>query len=291
MPESVTDRPTKSHEYIFLLSKSQHYFYDHEAIKEPVCGGAHARGPGNVNPPKGQLAYELGDERMRTRQGLLKYSQKVNGRNSRMVKERAIGRENSKPNPSRSNVPGVTPKSAEPGSGIKANESFHAACVDLVANRNKRSVWTVATAPFKGAHFATFPPSLILPCVLAGTSAKGCCSECGAPLERILEKTGERIKMCNGDRREKALSNGHGLGKESMLKDGCVNQMETTGWKKTCDCAVLEVAPCTVLDPFGGSLTTAQVSLDNGRACIIIDLNSEYIQMGKDRLGLFQNSL
>jgi DNA modification methylase len=137
MPESVTDRPTKSHEYIFLMSKSAKYFYDAEAIKEPVNGTAHRR--------------------------------KANGKNSRMVLERAAGRENSKPNPSRSNIPGVTPKSAPSGSGIKSNESFNAAVTDLVDDRNKRTVWTVATAPYKEAHFATFPPDLIKPCIMAGT--------------------------------------------------------------------------------------------------------------------------
>jgi len=69
--------------------------------------------------------------------------------------------------------PGVTPKSAEAGSGTKANESFHAAVCDLVADRNKRTVWTVATAPYSGAHFATFPPALITPCILAGCPQGG----------------------------------------------------------------------------------------------------------------------
>lgn len=141
MPESVTDRPTKAHEYIFLLSKKERYFYDAEAIKEPVNGGAHAR--------------------------------KANGVNSRMVLERAAGKEHSKPNPSRSHIPGVTPKSAAAGSGIKANESFHAAVCDLVPDRNKRTVWSVALAPYGEAHFATFPPDLIKPCILAGCPVGG----------------------------------------------------------------------------------------------------------------------
>src|SRR5690348_8972468 len=134
MPESVTDRPTKAHEYIFLLTKQAKYFYDAETIKEEVT-----------------------------------HRRKANGPNSRMIVERANGREDSKPNPSRSNIPGVTPKSAPAGSGIKANESFHEAVSDLVSDRNKRSVWTVATSPYKQAHFATFPPDLIKPCILAGS--------------------------------------------------------------------------------------------------------------------------
>lgn len=141
MPESVTDRCTKAHEYIFLMSKQERYYYDAEAIKEPVTGNAHARGngvnpnarlPGNVNPPKGQLAYENGDHLQRTKAGLLDYAKRVRARS-------------------------------------KQNESFSAAVKDLVSSRNKRSVWTVPSAPFKGAHFATFPPNLIKPCILAGT--------------------------------------------------------------------------------------------------------------------------
>jgi DNA modification methylase len=113
MPESVTDRCTKAHEYIFLLSKSSKYFYDADAIKEPVSGTAHARGHG------------------------------------------------------------VHPKSTEPGSGIKQNSSFSAAVKGLVDERNKRSVWTVGTKPYPGAHFATFPPELIAPCIMAGCPEGG----------------------------------------------------------------------------------------------------------------------
>lgn len=125
MPESVTDRPTKAHEYIFLLSKSPRYFYDSDAIREPVTGNAHARGEG-VNPKS-----------------------KTPGRNSRIHVDRDPA--HARPKPSRQ------------------NESFSAAVRGLVDDRNKRSIWTVATHPFKGAHFATFPPDLIKPCIMAGS--------------------------------------------------------------------------------------------------------------------------
>jgi site-specific DNA-methyltransferase (adenine-specific) len=113
MPESVQDRPTKAHEQIFLLSKSERYFYDADAIREPVTGNAHARGNG------------------------------------------------------------VNPKCALPGSGIKQNSSFSGAVNELVYERNKRSVWTVATQPTPEAHFATYPIALIEPCILAGCPAGG----------------------------------------------------------------------------------------------------------------------
>ena len=120
MPESVTDRPTRAHEYVFLLTKSARYFYDAESIKEQVTGTAHSRGEG-VNPKA-----------------------KMPGRNSRAFVDRV-------------------PKSR------KQNPSFSAAVAGLVEKRNKRSVWTIATHSFSGAHFATFPPALVEPCILAGS--------------------------------------------------------------------------------------------------------------------------
>ena len=120
MPESVRDRPTRAHEYVFLLTKSARYYYDAESIKEQVTGTAHSRGEG-VNPKA-----------------------KMPGRNSRAFVDRV-------PKPR------------------KQNPSFSAAVVGLVEERNKRSVWTIATHSFSGAHFATFPPALVEPCILAGS--------------------------------------------------------------------------------------------------------------------------
>jgi DNA modification methylase len=121
MPESVTDRCTKAHEYIFLLSKSQHYYYDHEAIKEPA-------------------AY---DGRKDT---LLKGSPKYEK--------------------------GVVPGQAEHSMAAKGHERWKKNERGEYV-RNKRSVWTIPTKPFKEAHFAVFPPELIEPCILAGCPAGG----------------------------------------------------------------------------------------------------------------------
>ncbi len=129
MPESVTDRPTKSHEYIFLMAKSEKYYYDAEAIKEPVTGNSHARGDG-VNPKAKRIptGWDTGPG---SHDG-------IGGRYKN-----------------------------------KQNESFSSACNSLVENRNKRSVWTVPTFPFPDAHFATYPPDLIKPCILAGCPVDG----------------------------------------------------------------------------------------------------------------------
>lgn len=146
MPESVTDRCTKAHEYLFLLSKSQRYHFDSMAIKEARTqdedangfrGGSYTEGdidnasmgkrrtPGNKRH-KAATAYQEGDERHRTKVGLVAYSER----------ERA----------------------ADP--------------TDL-GTRNKRSVWTVGSEPFKEAHFATFPTALIDPCIKAGCPEGG----------------------------------------------------------------------------------------------------------------------
>ena len=167
MPESVRDRCTKAHEYIFLFSKSERYYFNQEAVLEPVSPNTHARLsqdvqnqigstranggaktngnmkavgrhlPGNKTH-KGTTAYEDGAEEHRTKAGLIKYADKMR-------------------------------KLAAAGSGTKNNDSFDAAMAIMPENRNKRSVWTVATQPYSGAHFATFPPALIEPCILAGT--------------------------------------------------------------------------------------------------------------------------
>lgn len=137
MPEAVKDRPTKSHEYIFLLSKSKNYFYDYESIKEqavgfnnePVAGSLGAFGPTQSRRRKGNSKTFRGG-------GVYTKGQSFN--NSADVKRESQG-----------NTPNAT--------GL----------------RNKRSVWTVSIKPFKEAHFATYPPDLIEPCVLAGSPKGG----------------------------------------------------------------------------------------------------------------------
>lgn len=112
MPESVRDRCTKAHEYVFLLSKSERYFFNSEAMREPAAT----------------------DDRPRTTWAKRKATE-----------------------PSRRADPGM---------------SGHVTTTATLASRegrNRRSVWTVATRPYKGAHFATFPPALIEPCILAGS--------------------------------------------------------------------------------------------------------------------------
>lgn len=116
MPESVRDRPTGAHEHIFLLAKSQRYYYDQDAIREPFATPPHA--PRNKPRPGVLSRYGAG--------------------------------------------PGTPDPSGDPDR-VWGNPK----------GRNKRTVWTVPTRPFKGAHFAVFPPDLIRPCILAGCPEGG----------------------------------------------------------------------------------------------------------------------
>jgi len=175
MPESVTDRPTKSHEYIFLLTKCDRYYYDAEAIKEPVQSG-----PSDVRKmleSKDRIdakhfhtdAGPLAAANHRTNIGNKRAvgGTKKEGPNSQMHVSHAAGREASEPNPSRSalrvhgNAPG---RHSDGGQACNDPEQLF---------RNKRDVWTVGTSTYDGAHFATFPPALIVPCILAGCPAGG----------------------------------------------------------------------------------------------------------------------
>lgn len=150
MPESVTDRCTKSHEYIFLLSKSSRYYFDAPAVREPasdnpISSARRNRADFSTVGTKAMQGTDFGQS----------------------------------------------------GRGLNADHKGD--------TRNRRSVWRVATKPYKGAHFATFPPDLIEPCILAGCPVGG-----------------------------------------------------------------------TVLDPFGGSGTTAGVAVKHGRRAILCELNAEY---------------
>ena len=155
MPESVRDRCTKAHEYIFLLSKSERYYFDSEAMKEPALNAGVRVSLGQKSFSKGQAA----------------------------------------------------------GKGVAASGNGTADFYDVPETRNRRSVWTVATRPYNGAHFATFPPDLIEPCILAGS-------------------------------------------RESDI----------------------------VLDPFMGSGTTAQVSLQHNRKYLGCELNQSYASLQQKRI-------
>jgi DNA modification methylase len=183
MPESVTDRCTKSHEYMFLLSKRPRYYFNHKAIQEPAVTAEEAKWAG----------YQHGLHSAQSYAGTGKSTRRFSGRSS--------GNKERKLRPSTDSLDRGAQAGSIPWEGT--------------VMRNKRSVWTVASKPFKGAHFATYPPALIEPCILASSEM--------------------------GD---------------------------------------------TVLDPFFGSGTTGLVAARVRRTFLGIELNPEYAEIARQRLGL-----
>jgi hypothetical protein len=147
-------------------------------------------------------------------------------------------------------------------------------------------VWTIATAPYPEAHFATFPPDLVEPCIKAGTSERGCCAKCGTPWVRILAKedTGRRQKMADGwDTGPGGHGTIHRSGREKGETGVPVMATATTGWAPGCKCDA-GVAPATVLDPFGGSGTTGLVADRLQRDAVLIDKSEAYVVMAQRRI-------
>jgi DNA modification methylase len=177
MPESVTDRPTKAHEYVFLLTKSPRYFWDGEAVRENFAdermGNPGAPSPKSAKIP-GQSAHTIGSK--------VWDRGKING------------------------------------------------------GRNLRSVWTIATAPYAGSHFATWPPALVERMVKAGTSERGVCPECGKPWGRVVEK-GEAVNAPRNPNDVQPYPAGSGYnngnGATTLHK---VREVKTVEWRPTCTC-------------------------------------------------------
>ncbi len=231
MPESVTDRPTSSHEKVFLLAKSARYFFDAEAVREP-------------HRPEVTRAIE-------------KWSQ-----DPRIEEARRSG-----------NI-GTAPDRKDSNKQLRITNNAFA----NPAGRNIRNVWTIATAPFSQAHFATFPPALVEPCIKAGTSERGCCPECGAPWVREVVTSPMEVRDApkSAARREQNRTSPSG----TMIR---APETKTLGWISTCSCSLVPV-PCTVLDPFAGAGTVGLVADRLGRNAILIEINPEYAAMAQTRI-------
>lgn len=156
MPESIKDRCTKSHEYIFLLTKSERYYFDHEAIQEPApwkdCSTGVGFGHGYDAEKKHRVKVPAGWDT-------------DPGSHGRANRKYTFARKTATP--------------LQPGQSNTSHREERPA-VEYKGTRNKRSVWSVPTFPYKGAHFATFPPDLIKPCILAG------CPEGGIVLDPFI---------------------------------------------------------------------------------------------------------
>jgi hypothetical protein len=149
------------------------------------------------------------------------------------------------------------------------------------STRNRRDVWTIPTAPYKGAHFATFPPALVEPCILAGSSPKAC-GVCGAPWERVTEH--ERRTVTGNLCPKHTQSKVSGLAQPGWRKSEVPNaQSVTLGWRPTCDHDAAPV-PALVLDPFCGSGTVGLVAQSFGRRFVGLDLSRPYLGLAVKRI-------
>lgn len=235
MPESVSDRPTSSHEHVFLLAASRRYFYDAQAVREEAeygyCEGGFRASGRYKSQRKGQSNEDASGESV----------------------------------------------TVSPGSG---------------GTRNKRDVWEITTKPYPDAHFAVYPPELVVPCVEAGTSERGCCAECGAPLERDVERPSPPDQIRNRGEDTKMSYHSRQVGAGQALQDWYDdNPAETVGWSRTCEHEEAGVEPCLVLDPFAGAGTTGVVCSRLGRRFLGIELNEEYAEMARERIRDAERSL
>jgi DNA modification methylase len=156
-----------------------------------------------------------------------------------------------------------------------------------LAGRSCRNVWTIPTHAYSDAHFATFPPALVERCIRAGTSERGCCAACGAPWLRMTER-GAAVPLTPSDAGRKATwTIGDGERDPSSRTDTPLPRHYrptlNTDWRASCQCDA-DVVPCTVLDPFVGSGTTALVADRLQRHAIGIDLSIDYAAMAQRRL-------
>jgi DNA modification methylase len=252
MPESVTDRPTKAHEYVFLLSKSSAYFYDADAISEPVT-------PSTVE----RMSQPTLDEQ----EGSTRVPGKTNG-NMKAVLKRSGNK---------------VRRLADGTSGDRPADHLGRSIPWEGATRNKRTVWEITTQPFKESHFATMPPDLAETCIKAG-SAKQACEQCGAPWERITERVSTGKRYSTGKSAEKNADNLR-TGFSGYDDGSSAPVFKTIGFGPSCSCENnTGGAKSVVLDPFGGAGTTALVADRLGRDAILCELNPEYAKMAERRI-------
>lgn len=269
MPESVTDRCTRSHEFIFHFAKNKTYLYDAFAIREPVV--EKGRSSGN----KERLIAKEG-ERNRTNDHLgssIPWTDNGHGRNKRSVWTM--------------NTDQFSLELCS-GCGRVYNQVEHRSLTE----RGEKKVCRCGKADAWVSHFAVFPEDLPAICILAGTSEKGCCPACGAPWARVLKRESVSPKDYNGkwsaaDKQaasRRVLANVRGAREAGGPHDNPFPEPVSAGWEPGCKCGIEETVPCVVLDPFLGSGTSALVALNAHRYFIGIELNPSFAALAEKRI-------
>ena len=138
--------------------------------------------------------------------------------------------------------------------------------------------WTIATGSFKDAHFATFPPALVEPCIRAGTSERGVCPECGAPWVRHTKPATTTGKSWHNHQDDL------GRGQSPSVLSNQYVPTKTLGWLQSCKCSASNPMPATVLDPFGGAGTVGLVAERLIRNSIIIEISPDYADLAGRRI-------
>lgn len=292
MPESVRDRPTKSHEHIFLLAKSESYYYDQVAASEPCDWDmSKTKRPDGWDTSKGEGGHGSFHKDGRAKGERVDLTVGI-GHNERDRK--AV------PNIKRSGNKERKPASAR-GVPVDTNGGTNGAVAGSIpwegSTRNWRDVWSLGPEPFKEAHFATFPTEIPRRAIVAGTSEKGCCPSCGAGWVRREEVVGRQVTDAmryaggneNGEYHGQAVKEYDGTGaqnasdtKRRILER--MSQVREHSWAQGCSCPPADPVPATILDPFLGSGTTALVADRLQRDCIGIELNPAYADMAERRI-------
>lgn len=172
MPESVTDRPTKAHEYIFLMSKAASYYYDGDAIAEPVSESLIKQ---VIEGYSGHATKDFFGAKAQNASGTK--SRIIDGYRKKLDKEGVNSRIHVSRDPNHESEYNGKHRGGDDQSAgrrmlknaLEARQAGGAHDSPFGLTRNKRTVWTVATISYRESHFATFPPDLIKPCILAGS--------------------------------------------------------------------------------------------------------------------------
>jgi len=252
LPSSVKDRFSCTWEYLFLFVKARRYYFDLDAVREPHKGKPtnHSALRGREDGLSNGIVAKANNESMRhrtlkTTREFMSETGIMNQASARMYVKKSLG---IRPHP---------------------------------VGRNPGDCWIIATQPFKGAHFATFPERLVEQAIK--TSPPKICARCGCSWRRLtrVEKIGERSNVSSATANAKKSTKSCRIAQPNSRY---VTKRTTIGWEK-CKCKA-GVTKALILDPFCGSGTTCLVAKRLGRDYLGFDINPEYVRMARERLRL-----